>query len=360
MKNIHNIFLLFLTVAFAACSGSVDTSSLPELKVSDTEIDLANETQAVFTVSYDGVDVTSEAEIISSRVDFDELKGNIFTPVISGSADFYAMYNGKMSNKVTVKVIDSKPDIRSSFKKHACVFEFTGASCAFCPSGYDLLMMRLTKSVFKDYAGRIHVCAFHNEEMGKDSLAIPATDHIKSMFKGLELPSYAIDLRSSGILNQEGMPGFESELLSAFTDNPVYCGVAVSSKLSLDGTKAGVAVKVKSEFTSEYRVVVLIVQDGIVGYQKHGTYGEMSNYTHNHVVREVVTTYSGAFTGEKITPDGVIQAGKEAAHSWIVDLKKEWVLEKTSVYALVLDSEGYINNMNVCQLAGGNTDYDLK
>lgn len=360
MKGIKNIFFSFVVIALASCSGTVDTSSLPELKVSDVEIDLTNETHATFTVTYAGVDVTDEAEILTSRIDSDELKGNVFTPIVTGSADFYAIYDGKQSNKVTVKVVNSKPQIESSFRKHACVFEFTGASCAMCPAGYELLMMRLTKSAFRNYADCIHICAFHSEEMGKDSLAIPATEHIKGMFSGLELPSYAIDLRSSGVLNQEGMQEFETNLLSALKSYPAYCGVAVSSSLDTAADKAEIEVKVKPELTSEYRVVVLIVQDAIIGYQKDGRYGERDDYTHNHVARKVVTEYAGTFTGEKITDDGVIAAGDEASKTWTIDVDSAWDLEKTSVYALALDAEGNVNNMNICQIDGGSSDYDTK
>jgi hypothetical protein len=183
---------------------------------------------------------------------------------------------------------------------------------------------------------------------------------LKSMFPGLDLPSYTIDFRDAGGLNSDGLAGFNTAIKASFQEHTPHCGVAVSSALSSDRKSAEIQVKVASEFTSEYRVVVLVVQDRIVGYQKHGTYGELNDYTHKHVVRQVVTEYVGTFAGEKITEDGKIAAGDEAVKSWTVPVDKRWVVENTQIYALALDKNGYVNNMNVCALDGGDSGYDLK
>ena len=61
-----------------------------------------------------------------------------------------------------------------------------------------------------------------------------------------------------------------------------------------------------------------------------------------------------------MTSDGKIAAGQEAVKKWTVDIDKRWVLANTAVYALALDSNGYVNNMNVCAIDGGDSGYDLK
>lgn len=66
MNILRYISVAVSSLVLLSCTGNVDDSSLPVLEVSDSEIDLATETQAVFTVTYDGVDVTSESEISSS------------------------------------------------------------------------------------------------------------------------------------------------------------------------------------------------------------------------------------------------------------------------------------------------------
>lgn len=355
MKMMRYMLTALASALLLSCSGNVDTDSLPVLEVSDTEIDLASETLAVFTVTYNGVDVTSEATIYSVQSTL-ELQGNVFTPEREGQAVFFAEYNGLESNQVTVNVINTDVKVESRYDRHVFIAEFTGASCAFCPAGMNRITEQFARPALARYVENAHMAAFHSEEMGIDTLAIPATMEIKGMFGGLDLPSYAIDLRDSGGLTSDGMSGFVSALKASYEEHTPHCGVAVSS--AVDGDKAEVQVKVTSELSSEYRVIVLVVQDGIVGYQKHGELGELDDYTHKHVVRQVVTANVGK--GEKITDDGRIEAGQEASKSWTVDIDGKWVLEKTEVYALALDKYGYVNNMNVCAIDGGDSGYDLK
>lgn len=357
MRFFGHIMMFACVVAMVSCSGKIDDSSLPVLEVSDAEIDLATETQAVFTVRYNGMDVTDEASVVSTA---EGLVGNVYSPSEPCTAVFKAVYNGLESNEVTVNVINTDVKIESKYDRHVLVAEFTGASCAFCPDGFDNMSLQLSKPAMAAYKSKLHICAFHSEEMGKDSLAIKATMDLKNMFSGLDLPSYTIDFRDAGGLNTDGLSGFNAAIKSSFQEYTPHCGVAVSSVLSADGESAEIQVKVTSELTSEYRVVVLVVQDKIVGYQKHGTYGELDDYTHKHVVRQVVTEYVGTFAGEKITEDGIIAAGDEAVKSWTVPVDERWVLENTEIYAMAVDKDGYVNNMNVCAFDGGDSGYDLK
>lgn len=358
MKFRYIITVLCAVSALLSCSGTVDTSSLPVLAVSDSEIDLATEIQAFFTVTYNGVDVTADSEVFEA--DGTRLEGNVYAPEAEGSKTFYAVYASMQSNSVTVDVVNTAVKIESKYDRHAFVAEFTGASCAFCPAGYDNMMGQFSKPSMASIKANVHICAFHSEEMGVDTLAIPATMDVKDLFGGLDLPSFAVDLRDAGGLTSDGLSLFNEAIKASFNEHTPHCGVAVSSVLSSDRSSAEVKMKITSELTSEYRAVVIVVQDGIVGYQKHGTYGELNDYTHKHVARKVVTNYVGTFTGEKITSDGKIEAGKEAEQTWTVDIDSRWVLENTKIYALALDSRGYVNNMNVCAIDGGDSGYDLK
>ena len=359
MIRFRNILAaLCAATALFSCSGTVDSSSLPVLAVSDTEIDLASETQTVFTVTYNGVDVTSQAEIFTQAGV--AVTGNTYSPETVGSETFHAVYNALQSNTVTVNVINSDVKIESKYKRHVFVAEFTGASCAWCPKGYDNMMGQLSMPWAKELKSRVHIGAFHSEEMGVDTLYIPATMDVKALFNGLDLPSYAVDLRDAGGLTSDGVADFGASVKASFNEYTPHCGVAVASSLSSDSKTAEIEVKVASELTADYRVVVLVVQDRIVGYQKHGENGELDDYIHKHVVRSVVTQYAGTFTGEKMTSDGKIAAGQEAVKKWTVDIDKRWVLANTAVYALALDSNGYVNNMNVCAIDGGDSGYDLK
>jgi hypothetical protein len=363
MKNFRNILASVAAAFMCACSGNVDDSSLPVLTASMEEVDLANGEKVTFTVTYNGQDVTSEAvisDVLSSSTS--KLPAPEFTPEREGTYLFIAEYNGKLSNTVTVEVINTTPVVvESKYERNVCLVEFTGAWCINCPDGYDKLMGVLSKPSMTKYKDRIHMCAFHSNLEGTDSLGIPATQDLIKCFTGMAYPSFTTDLRESGVLTSDGISLLQPSLMASFNDYPAHCGVAVSSVLNADKTSAEVAVKVASENTGGYRVIVLVLQNKIQGWQKTTDYPEGdNNYYHNHVVRDVVTSYAKTFAGEKITEDGKITAGDEASKTWTVAVDPEWVLENTEIYAIVQDKSGMVNNMNLCPVDGGDSGYMLK
>ncbi len=366
MKFLKNIFA-FIAVAAAAlgCSGTVDESTLPVLKAGDTEIDLATESGTELTVTYSGRDVTSDSDFF---VNGKSIPGNFFTPEGEGVYTICAVYSGITSNEVEVSVVNTNQKVESKYERHVNIIEFTGAWCINCPKGYTEMMGKLSLPSMSKYREFIHLCAFHDNTGGKDVMAIPATQDVFKLFKGLAYPSFVTDLRNVegnfGNLTESGISNVQSSVLASFNDYPAHCGVAVSSTLNESGTEASVTVKVASELTSEYRVLLLVVEDKVLAPetpQKTPMFSEGDpDYIHKHVVRKVATSYSGTFTGEKITSDGKISSGEEASKTWTVAVDSSWKPEDTEIYALVLDSTGSVNNMNVCGLDNGNSDYNLK
>lgn len=371
MKLFRYIIIALAAVSLLSCRGQEDDAALPVLSVNDSEIDLASETQAVFTVTLNGRDVTDASSIYSTTSSL-ELQDNVFMPDRTGSHTFVAEYDGAQSNTVQVNVIDSTPEVvESKYDRHVCVMEFTGGWCINCPTGYDNMKGILAHPQLAAYKENIHICAFHSDMEGRDDFAIAETQDVfklcSSLFAAdLAYPAFATDLRVVGVLTGESVSTFRPSIESAFTEYLPHCGAAVASVMNEDKTSAEVTVKVASEQTSEYRVIVLVVQDKIIGWQitnypdPDEPDGGTNSYNHRHVVRKVVTTYAGTFTGEKLTSDGKIAAGEEASKTWTVDVAQEWVLENTEIYALVLDSEGFVNNMNVCAIDGGDSGYDIK
>ena len=361
MKHIRIILTLAVAaLAFCACSGTMDSDSAPILSADITKLDIAKGEKSVFSVRYQGVDVTAEAKIkcISTG---ELLAGNVFQPQEEGQYVFAAEYGQFVSSHVTITVVNSRPVVNSRFDRHVCVVEFTGAWCINCPKGYTRMMGILSTPSLGKYKENIHICAFHSGVEGNDDLALAETQAVFKLFNGLSYPSFATDLRDSGLLTSEGISFFRPSILASFNEYLAHCGVSVSSVLKESDAKAEVTVRLASEYTSPYRVVVLVVEDNIKGYQKTEDYPEGDlNYNHSHVVRKVVTKYASTFTGEKMTEDGSIPSGSEAVKTWSVEIDDSWVLENTYIYALALNADGYVNNMNVCAIAGGDSGFDLK
>lgn len=243
------------------------------------------------------------------------------------------------------------PDFESQFQKHIALWEFTGAWCANCPAGYTNMNFILSaNSAFTDY---VHPMAFHSNTSDTDDLAIEATDKIMMDMNvtSLGFPSYVVDMHYGGSL-VEGV-NLKEHLYEAMEDNPAYCGVAVSSELT-DGN-ASVVVKIHSEIDAVWRCGVYIVEDKVKYYQKDGM-KEHENYTHRHVVREIV---SATYRGDRIG-NGTATAGTEVQKTYDIKVDQAWNLENTYIYVIAIDANGYANNLNYCLLNGGVSDYKRK
>lgn len=370
MKIFNHISLMAAALsAVLSCTGHVDEEAFPVLSADRTEVDLADDdASVVFTVMFNGEDVTSDSEIFAVSGGT-PLEGNVFMAETAGESRFFARYEGMDSELVGIKVVDTRPVvIDSRYDRHVSVVEFTGAWCTNCPTGYNNMMGILSLPALSSYLDNIHICAFHSDSEGDDDMAIPQTQDIfalcRNLFAGLAYPSYVVDLRTANLLTSEGSSTFRPSLMAAFNDHPCHCGVKVSSALSEDRTSAQVSVEVASEYTNEYSVVVLVVEDGVIGYQKgvvsNGNSEADPEYRHAHVVRKVVTSYEKTFKGERLTPDAIIPAGETASAQWNFSVDPLWNTEKTQIYAWALDASGHVNNMNVCGIDGGDSGYDLK
>ncbi len=363
MNELKNIFaFLFALLIVSACSGQTDSGSNPVLSADRLSIDLADHQEVALKVEFGGRDVTASSVI---RVDDEELEGGIFVPECGGIYTLVAEFEGKFSDPIEVTVWHSAPQVESAYEKHVCVVEFTGAWCINCPDGFNKMMGMLSTPSMDRRKDRIHFLAFHSDAEGVDTLAHESTQDLKILFpKAKDFPAYVVDFRpsTSGLLTGEGL----SQFLDAVSDaldavHPVYCGVAVSSAVADGGDRASITVKVRSEYTNPFTVVVAVVQNRIEGFQKTSMFPEgQDDYAHLHVVRDIVTSYGNTFSGEKITDDGYIRAGEEVVKSFEVEIDDRWVLEDTMVYAMVLDINGCVNNMNVCNMAGGDSEFAVK
>lgn len=346
-------------LVLAACHGVDDSTSRPVLTVDDTEIDLAFETHAVFTVTLDGVDITDQAHINCRSNHAADVKGAVFTPKYEGEYKFTAVYGDAVSDPVKVMVVNSKPQVDSKFRRHVCVMEFTGTWCAMCPQGFTTMNATLQSS--DRYKNYVHVIALHYD----DEYTIAASDAFFAYCSdlcagGLAYPSFATDLRDANLLTGEGAAEFSKSLRTSFNDYDPYCGVSVSSALTEGGKKAEIVVGLESEFAADYRVIVFVVEDRITGFQKgvQGYPDGQQDYLHRHVARKLVTSYGPS--GEKIWEISNIPAGQEARKTWTIDVDPDWNLEHTEIYAIALGADGFVNNMNVCHIDGGDSGYDLK
>lgn len=247
----------------------------------------------------------------------------------------------------------SKPDadFESRFVKQIALWDFTGAWCNFCPGGLRNISFVLAAN--PQFADCVHTMAFHSDAEGVDALALPdkMTDKIMTEMNLLSFgfPSFLLDLKIGGTLSDGST--LSSDLNQIAEDYPVYSGVAVSSSVA-DG-KATVNATLFSEFDATWRIAVFVVENKIKYYQMDGMQRK-EDATHNHVVRQVV---SSSYRGDRL---GQVAADAEMSKEYVFDIVPAWNLDNTYIYILSIDADGVVNNMNYCLLDGGEADYILK
>lgn len=347
--NVYKIIVLvgicLICIFWTACSGDSDETKRTELtlKVDRNTLKADGKEMVTFTVEQAGTDITSDATI-RCLTDGKAIAGAVFSTVTSGKYVFEASYNGQVSAQVIVTA-DKTAVIASKFVRRICAMEMTGTWCAMCPAG----LTRLNYLTNLSYGGIVYLMAFHVNGTSSDPMVIAQSSLLSGRFAVAAYPACIVDMRDKMGLseNYSVMRGIFNESLENY---PAHCGVAMQSDYDEAASQAIVTVKVTSERTSEYRLILYAVEDGLKYQQNDG--GVYRDYTHNHVVRKLL---SATVDGDKL---GQIAADKEETKDYIIALEEEWNLEKLSFYALVTDENGYVNNLAICKAANGEADYE--
>lgn len=336
MRNRLNLILCSIAASLlAACHGNVDQDETASLLLSADRQSVPADgvSQVTFTVTYGSDDVTSQAEIFCVTTGM-SLDANVFTATENGSYVFVAKYGSQESQRLEIEA-----ERVSRFERNVCVMEFTGQWCSWCPDGAKLLQLLVSET----YEGQAYALAFHND----DSMTIPAEGELKSVFGWTEYPSYVTDMRDCGSLSGSGCRmSIEKSLYETVT----HSGVAVSC--AGDGGKYKATAKLFSESPMEYRMAAYLVEDKVIAEQTVSGNVKDEDYVHRHVVRKML---SSSVSGDAL---GAVDEGEEVTRSYEFELDPSWNVQNMTVAVLAIDNQGYVNNMNLCAVNGGNADYE--
>lgn len=238
---------------------------------------------------------------------------------------------------------DNTPSDVRLFNRHVAIFEFTGTTCTFCPGGYTYL-----KYLIEDYFSEktVHIMAFHDTK--EDPMGTPLTHEIYNAFQLTSYPSFIVDMRDA--YSNDNKSSLRESINRSFEQYPATCGIALSSSCDASGNGA-VEAKLCASSNGNYRLALYIVEDGIVAPQING-FGQIEDdYTHNHVVRKLL---SKIYEGDSV---GSLDAGEESIKNYSFTLESSWNIDNCSIYAIAIDHNGYVNNVAVCPL-NGSSPYD--
>lgn len=171
---------------------------------------------------------------------------------------------------------------KDAFVHRSLAMRFTATWCGYCPnmgSAFDLAKSQMS--------GSLELVSLHG---GGSDYEFYGTDDLANRFRVAGFPTGVIDSRAS-ITNFPSSSTTASVAMEVAQETqnayPSKTGIALNS--SLDGTSLTVDLSLYVKEADSYHVTVLLLEDGIVGYQNGGG----NSYVHNDVARLALTSMSG-------------------------------------------------------------------
>lgn len=266
MKNLFSLGLVILAaLGFTACSDSDNPEPQAKLVLTANKNSMLSDgtDHVLFTVRYEGTDVTSGAKITCITTG-NAVKDHLFTTTTSGSYQFQATYQDETSAVVTVTARGSNVPANEVFYHNINIMKVTGTWCMACPTMEEYL-----DQYEKTNPGRLIRSAFHmSASDAPDPMHTSETVKVITAFNIQSFPTGVFDWRFTTGNNNSLIKDYISQLISKY---PATSGIAIKS--SLQGRKATINATVKSSQTDDYTLGILIVEDGIVAPQNNlGTY----------------------------------------------------------------------------------------
>lgn len=247
-----------------------------------------------------------------------------------------------------------------SFASRSLAMRFTATWCGYCP------MMGKAFDTAKDQMdGALELVSLHGSESDYE---FSGTNQLGRRFAIGGYPTGVVDARAS--IPNYSSSDYTASLVEQVAQEtrksyPTVSGIAVDSYIS--GTELTVFVPIYFHKADAYRVTVLLLEDGIVGYQNGGG----SNYTHNDVARYAFTSMSGESV--KIESDNTVWTNVYTARvdsAWNPDNLKVLVyveraygdlpvVAEVSGVEYYKDSDTFIDNCRAVKV-GEAADVELK
>lgn len=344
--NLHRIagscFAMALLVLAIACGGSDGDDPQPEpkglvLKADKNTVNNSGDDRVVFTVLYDGKDVTGSSSIVEQNT-HTAVKDGVFSAGPNDKAGTYvfvATYQKYTSEAVNVEV---RAD---AFVKHVLMMQFTSNTCIYCPGMTEIL----ENDVVKLAPGRICLMSFHRT-MNQPEDPYDVAEYVDPMKRHFQFNTYP-----TVILEHTSKWEKDNASVQKYLNTAADAGIAVTTSLSGQKLTATVKVKGAKDFSTDCVVAVALLENGLKYMQSTTTSPVMA--THNQVVRRYLTDLFG---DAQSTGSGKIAADTEWSRTFNTEIPAEWVIGNMDLIVYVLDGDG--KAMNCCKVKlGESVDY---
>ena len=216
------------------------------------------------------------------------------------------------TNCYMVDVNQEAPDgnwTTEEFVHHSLGMRFTATWCGYCP------MMNTAFQMVKEEVGDKFLYACFYATSGNYGFAD----------MGVLEAQYAVDGYPTGIVdgrriigNMQQISATAANIISAIEETeanyPTVTGVEFSSALS--GSTLSVNLDLFAHVADDYKLTVLVLENGIVGHQTDYNDGDHEDFVHDKVVRQALTSVSG---------DAVTMAeGDEKSFTFSTEIPSGW------------------------------------
>lgn len=314
--------------------GLVLTADKTSISVEDTE-------GVRFTVTNNGEDVTEQclfADVTEETPLY--LDGAVFVSKRPGTYNFQAFYGGNLipTNEVAVRVRNTGGGT-SNFYRRILVADYTGTWCSYC-----FQMVNSINAVAKNYPDRLMVVGVHVD----DEYSLGNEASLEASFGVTGLPTSVVDWRD--VVTNAGGSYAIGKAVGKSIAEPTVCGISIQTKL--EGNTLTVETNTCFLEKNQYKIGVILVEDGIVGTQASVS----GNYTHNGVIRGYCTKALGDDVKSNTLQSTDIAAGETVTANYTLEnFSQAWKKENCRVIVYTLkkqtDSNSfYVNNVQDCRL----------
>lgn len=285
-----NLILLFIAcLVVIGCSKNYDilNSYSDIILTADSSVKVINETITFTVKDNEGNNLTDSAIFF---INGEEIVGNTFTTDVVGNYEVTATYFGTEADPIIINFHDGTG---INFRKRVLIEDYTGTWCGWCPRvAYGIeLVHQQTEDVV--------AVAIHRPSSNESS---PVYDPYN--FDSSELENY-IDIPGypKGLLNRltqwnNPEPNNINQVIALTQGENPKLGLAMNTAIDNNNINIDVNIKFGKDFSSELKLVVYILENGLI-YDQHNytTYYDgidpIPEFEHNHVLRECLTPLMG-------------------------------------------------------------------
>ena len=341
-KRVLCLLVIVLIVFVNACGGgSEDDGPDPSEKglvfsVDKDTIYKSGDDKAVFTVKYDGEDVTGKSRIFE-RTSGTFVDGNEFGSKKLGEFVFTAEYNGEVSQEIKIVSIEEE-----YYQANLLLFHFTSTYCPNCPR-----MIYSINTAREKAPGRLIKISLHGPMAEDDPMQLkPYAEPLMKKFN-CYLTYPIVVLNGVRWWNEAG--GFDD--MQSFLPDKTDIGVALSTRIEGDKAYIDMNVRTMRMYGKSCRVAVVLVENGLNYPQVQSDQSWDNGYIHDDVVRRYLTDVLGDPLEE-----GELKVAKLLTKSYTYDISPLLVRDEVDVVAYIMKSDGTVLNCTRVKL-GKSVDF---